>query len=65
MKTKLLTSAENKEANKIFGSFHQRGFSIKKDKDGYFIHTHRARSKSYKSLKSIPISVRNFIESTG
>lgn len=31
----------------------------------YFIYTHRARSKGYKSLDKIPTSVINFIDSTG
>ncbi|MGG1598046.1 hypothetical protein [Paenibacillus naphthalenovorans] len=38
---------------------------ISKDKDGYYAHTHRARSKSYPSKKDIPVSVLKFIESTG
>lgn len=60
-----LTSAENKKANELFGTFHERGFSISKDKDGFYIHTHRARSKSYKSLSRIPAKVIKFIKSTG
>ncbi len=67
MKTKKLklTSAEYKKANELFGSGHERGFAVSKDKDGFYIHTHRARSKSYKSLSRIPVSVRKFIKSTG
>lgn len=38
---------------------------VGKDEDGYFVHTHRARSKSYPSKKDIPIKVLKFIESTG
>jgi hypothetical protein len=38
---------------------------ISKDKNGYYAHTHRARSKSYPSKKDIPVSVLKFIESTG
>ena len=41
------------------------GCTLAKDKDGYFCYTHRARSKSYKTIKSIPKSVIEFIESTG
>ena len=41
------------------------GVSLRKDKDGYYCHTHRARSDSYKSLAAIPKSVVKFIESTG
>lgn len=49
----------------------KKGFSCgcsrrlsEKDKP-YFIYTHRARSKGYKSLEDIPLSVINFINSTG
>ncbi|NJD76936.1 MAG: hypothetical protein FIB08_07565 [Candidatus Methanoperedens sp.] len=64
-KTSKLSSSESKEAIRIFGTFQERGFSISKDKNGYFIHTHRCRSKSYKSLSRIPAKVIKFIKSTG
>lgn len=35
------------------------------DKDGFFVHTHRARSKSYTSPDKIPNDKIVFIESTG
>lgn len=38
---------------------------ISKDRNGYYAHTHRARSKSYPDKKSIPASVLRWIESTG
>lgn len=38
---------------------------ISKDKNGYYAHTHRARSKSYPRKQDIPVSVLKFIESTG
>ena len=38
---------------------------VGKDDDGYFVHTHRARSKSYPNKKDIPIKDLKFIESTG
>lgn len=38
---------------------------VGKDDDGYFVHTHRARSKSYPRKKDIPIKDLKFIESTG
>lgn len=38
---------------------------IGKDDDGYFAHTHRARSKSYKNKKDITAKDLKFIESTG
>jgi len=40
------------------------GFTCKKDKQGFYISTHRARSKSYKSLDKIPLKDINFIDST-
>jgi hypothetical protein len=39
--------------------------SLKRDKDGLFVHTHRARSKSFRSVAAIPQRVVRFIESTG
>lgn len=42
-----------------------KGVSKGKDKDGIYIKTHRARSKSYPSIEKIPMSVLKFIESTG
>ena len=42
-----------------------RGTSIGLDKDGYFVTTHRARSKSYPSLGAIPQKDRKFVASTG
>lgn len=41
------------------------GVSLKKDKNGYFVMTHRARSKSYKTIDSIPDKDIKFIDSTG
>ncbi len=41
------------------------GVSIRQDDDGYFVHTHRARSKSYPSPEAIPKDKIDFIESTG
>ncbi|OPX93992.1 MAG: hypothetical protein A4E53_00155 [Pelotomaculum sp. PtaB.Bin104] len=41
------------------------GCSCGKDDNGYFVYTHRARSKSYESLQKIPIKVLKFIDSTG
>lgn len=42
-----------------------RGVSLKRDEDGLFVHTHRARSSSYPSVSAIPISVIERIEATG
>lgn len=41
------------------------GFSMGVDKNGYFIHTHRARSKSFKKPESITIKAIKFIDGTG
>ena len=41
------------------------GFSMGIDKNGYFIHTHRARSKSHKSFDKITAKEIKFIDSTG
>jgi predicted GNAT family acetyltransferase len=41
------------------------GFSMGVDKDGYYIHTHRARSKSYEKPDAISVKDIKFIDSTG
>lgn len=41
------------------------GVGTRKDKDGFYVRTHRARSKSYPSLEAIPDSIIKFIRSTG
>ena len=41
------------------------GVSLGKDKDGFFVYTHRARSNSYESPEKIPQGRIDFIESTG
>ncbi len=42
-----------------------KGVTLAQDKDGYFCYTHRSRSKSYKTIKAIPKSVIEFVESAG
>jgi hypothetical protein len=42
-----------------------KGVSLAKDKDGFYVRTHRARSKSYPTPEKIPKRVVKFIESTG
>lgn len=42
-----------------------RGVSIGRDRKGYFVTTHRARSKFYKAVGLIPDSVIKWIRSTG
>jgi hypothetical protein len=41
------------------------GVGMGADKDGFFVYTHRARSKSYSSPDKIPVKEIKFIESTG
>lgn len=41
------------------------GFDMGVDKNGYFIHTHRARCKSKKNYMTIPVKNIKFIDSTG
>ena len=41
------------------------GVSVGKDYDGFFVATHRARSKSYKDIRRIPEYIIKKIESTG
>jgi len=41
------------------------GFSMGIDKNGYFIHTHRARGKSHKTPIGITAKEIKFIDSTG
>ena len=41
------------------------GFDMGIDKDGFYIHTHRARSKSYESPEKITEKDIKFINSTG
>jgi hypothetical protein len=42
-----------------------QGVSVGRDKDGFYVFTHRARSKSYPSAADIPKKVVTFIRSTG
>ncbi len=42
----------------------KRACSLKKDNKGWYVATHRARSKSYASPESIPEKDISFIEST-
>lgn len=41
------------------------GFDMGIDKDGYYIHTHRGRSKSHKTPDKITVKEIKFIDSTG
>lgn len=42
-----------------------RGVSLGRDKNGVFVMTHRARSKSYERQNKIPLKDIRFIASTG
>lgn len=42
-----------------------KGCSLGKDKDGYFVYTHRARSKSYETPEKISEKDINYIDTTG
>ena len=42
-----------------------RGVSIGLDKNGFYVLTHRSRSKSYKTPKKIPNNIIKRIASTG
>lgn len=41
------------------------GVALRRDKNGYFVSTHRARCKSYETPDKIPIKKIQFIRSTG
>ncbi len=60
-------SKEKSESNNVpcNGIKKKMGFSCKQDKNGFFIATHRARSKSYESFDKIPMKDITFIDSTG
>lgn len=57
-----LTPDDYKEIKKKFGD--NRECSFHKDEKGYYCKTHRARSKSYKEIKDIPMKDFKFISST-
>lgn len=50
---------------KIKEGSYPSGFDMGIDKDGYFIHTHRARSKSHDKPNCITAKEMKFIDSTG
>lgn len=67
--TAMVPGAEppSQDEREAFYAVHGResGVSLKKDKDGFFVHTHRARSRSYPKPGGIPKSAVEFIGSTG
>ena len=70
---KLINLLESKKSKKNFEVVNKpsdlkskmKDVSLGKDKNGYFVYTHRARSKSYESPEKIPDSKIKFIKSTG
>ena len=60
--TGLLLDAKLKQ--KIKDNDYPHGYSMGVDKNGFFVHTHRARSKSYESPEKIPAKDLKFIDST-
>lgn len=58
-------SLDIKLKQKIKNGDYPDGYSMGVDKNGYFVHTHRARSKSYESPEKIPVKDLKFIDSTG
>lgn len=57
-----ITSSEREEFYKIFGK--SQACSLAKDKNGYYVRTHRARSKSYPEISKIPKKDVEFVRST-
>lgn len=63
-------AGEKKVSEHIQGPGYERngvnyGVSIKKDENGYYACTHRARSKSFPSIEAIPISKLEKVDATG
>lgn len=57
-----ISTSERNEFYKIFGK--SQACSLAKDKDGYYVRTHQARSKSYPDIKDIPKKDVEFVRST-
>lgn len=57
-----ITQSEREEFYKIFGKSFD--CSLAKDKNGYYVRTHRCRSKSYEKIKDIPKKSVDFVRST-
>jgi hypothetical protein len=63
--SKRATDLEEGEGTYPRTSGRYRGVAIGRDKDGFFVFTHRTRSKSYPSLDKIPEKVITWVASTG
>lgn len=59
-----VTGADRGELRRHMGKSHL-GCSMGRDKDGFYVYTHRARSKSYPRPGAIPKDRVRFVESTG
>lgn len=53
------------DSYQISDSDYPNGFDMGIDEDGFFIHTHRARSKSHEKPDGITVKEMEFIDSTG
>lgn len=72
---KYVTSSSRYSEGRVFGlkkpngmssiSKKISGVSMGADKDGFFVYTHRCRSKSYKNPLKIPKKTIEFVKSTG
>lgn len=58
----VVTGAERGELYKHFGK--KPGCSLGRDKDGFYVYTHRARSKSFPRPSAIPKDKIKFVDST-
>lgn len=59
------TEYKNGRVFRLKFNIQKYGCSLGADKNGFFVHTHRARSKSYPEIDKIPQKDIKFIESTG
>lgn len=65
MKKVRITELKVNEITYCRQSGRYRGVSIGRDRNGYFVTTHRARSHSFSSPGTIPASKIKWIRSTG
>ena len=64
MATKKTYTTISKPAEFLAKTPKAKSVTLAKDKDGYFVYTHRWASKRYKSIGLIPKSIIEFCEST-
>lgn len=60
------TDKDREEWRRVHGGtpLDDHGVALRRDKDGFFVHTHRARSKSYAAIADIPKEAIKEIEET-